>query len=180
MSLHDKLSVPFALAALAWAPAALASPPPRSPSHQPIQAQGQGEDEADEEEECPEAVRGVDLALTPVSGGARMDFTTKRKDQLEDLRLLLREAGATMEYHSKLVALHPDLVSSEDEVIPPVDVEAKDLPNGIAVTIRAENAADGSKVLRHARKLKEAWGTNECVRGEASAQRTRLVYPVSH
>lgn len=171
MSLHDKLSVPFALAALAWAPAALAKPPPRSaPQQQPIPIQ---EDESDEEE-CPEAVRGVDLALIPVSGGARMDFTTKHKEQVDDLRLLLREAGATMEYHSKLIALHPDLVSSEDEVIPPVDVEVKDLPNGIEVTIRAESSSDASRVIQHARKLKEAWGTNECVRESTSAERTRI------
>ncbi|HEU4612737.1 MAG TPA: hypothetical protein VFS15_11695 [Kofleriaceae bacterium] len=168
MSLHDKLSVPFALAALAWAPAALAKPPP---AQHPIQNQ---QDEGEEEEECPEAVRGVDLALIPVSGGARMDFTTKHKEQVEDLRLLLREAGATMEYHSKLIALHPDLVSSEDEVIPPVDVEVKDLPNGIEVTIRAESSSDASRVMQHARKLKEAWGTNECVRESTSAERTRI------
>jgi hypothetical protein len=165
MSLHDKLSVPFALAVLAWAPAALARPP-----QQQIQVQ---EDES-EDEECPEAVRGVELALIPVSGGARMDFTTKHKDQLDDLRLLLREAGATMEYHSKLIALHPDLVSSEDEVIPPVNVEAKDLPNGIEVTIRAETPGDANRVMQHARKLKEAWGENECVRTATGAQRTRI------
>lgn len=172
MSLHDKLSVSFALAAVAWAPTALAKPPPQ-PSPQQRSAPIQ-EDESEDEEECPEAVRGVDLALIPVSGGARMDFTTKHKDQVDDLRMLLREAGATMEYHSKLIALHPDLVSSEDEVIPPVNVEAKDLPNGIEVTVRAETPSDASRVMQHARKLKEAWGTNECVREAPSAKRTRI------
>ncbi len=170
MPLHERLAIPL-LATLAWAPAALAKPAPRSPPQsQPIQM----EDETEEEEECPPAVRGVQLSLTPITSGVRFDFTTARKDQVSDLRDLLREAAATMEYHSKLVALHPDLVTAEDEVIPPVDIEVADLPTGVQVTIRAENPTDGKQVVAHARKLEQAWDTNDCVRSAAAAQRTAL------
>src|SRR5688572_27328473 len=69
-------------------------------------------------DECPEPLRGVRLSLEPVGGGVAFKFTTADKSELDDLRVLLREAATLIEYHTKLAALHPESRQAlPDEVV---------------------------------------------------------------
>lgn len=123
--------------------------------------------------DCPDAVRGVALALGTTDGGVSLRFTTTRTKQLADLRLLLREAATVIEHQSKLAALHPELVErTEDKIVlPAVDIDVTDIATGAQVIVRAENPAELGQVRTHARELEQLWGKSQCVRGKAVASR---------
>ncbi len=110
-----------------------------------------------DDDDCPDVLRDVSLSLAQSTGGATIDFTTDDKHAVADLRKLLREVSATLEYQSKLAALHPELVDADSEPIPPVHIIVRDTPNGAQVILRSEDARDAKKVLVHARKFQSAW-----------------------
>lgn len=117
----------------------------------------------DDDDDCPDVLRDVSLSLAQSTGGATIDFTTDDKQAVGDLRKLLREVSATLEYQSKLAALHPELVDADSEPIPPVHITVRNTPNGAQVILRSEDARDAKKVLVHARKFQSAWDAS-CTR----------------
>jgi hypothetical protein len=121
--------------------------------------------------DCPEAVRGVDVALSPVSDGVALVFTAPEKKQQKELTKLLREAGAMIEYHSKMAALHPELERPEfaDDVVPPVDISITEVPKGAKVNIKVENPADRASMVAQAKEFERTWAKNKCVTGSAKA-----------
>jgi hypothetical protein len=121
--------------------------------------------------DCPEAVRGVDVALSPASDGVALVFTTPEKKQAKELTKLLREAGAMIEYHSKMAALHPELERPEfaDDVVPPVDISITEVPKGAKVNIKVENPADRAGMVAQAKEFERTWQKNKCVTGAAKS-----------
>lgn len=125
-------------------------------------------DSSDDEKatDCPAAIQGVKITVTRSPRGAVLDFTNPAKANLSDLRQLLREAAATLEYHSKLAALHPELIGKNDDVLPPVDVTVKETEKGARLTIQAEDPGDATKVRTHVHHLESAWHADACVNGD--------------
>lgn len=115
-------------------------------------------------EECPNAVRGVELSLKQVPGGVTLQFLAPDTSQRIELERMLREAGALVEYQSKLAALRPGQVLSHDgSAIPAVDIEVRPTKRGADVIIQAEQRSDAATVVAHAKSLKELWDGNACV-----------------
>jgi hypothetical protein len=148
-------------AAIAMTAPALAQPPvdKQPPMEKPIQPPTANASE------CPEAVRGVQVKITNAPGGAAVTFSGKTQ-YLTDLRNIVHEAAAIVEYHTKLAAIHEEEVLSHvGERIPPVDVTAKDTPNGVKVMVKAVEPGDASAVFDRAKSFKKLWDENECVNG---------------
>ena len=104
---QDKLSVVVTIL-MATTATALGAPQTVSPQHS---------DDSDDAAQCPDAVRGVSMTIEKRAGGVTIDFKTKQKDQVTALQHLLREAATLVEHHSKLVALHPELVDNSTQML---------------------------------------------------------------
>ena len=127
--------------------------------------------------QCPDAVRGVDMARETVRGGVAFKFTTSNRLQLPSLRALLREAATMIEHHSKLAALHPEQMPVHGGVpsFPVVDIDVKDIATGARITVHAENTDELPALRELGTAFEEFWDKNACVRGERiehSATRT--------
>ncbi len=114
-------------------------------------------------DDCPDLLRDVTLTVAPSTGGATIDFTTDDRHDVARLRALIREVSATLEYQSKLAALHPDLLEPDTEVIPPVHIVVRDTPNGARAVMHSEDTRDSKRVLVHAQKFQAAWDASGCV-----------------
>ncbi len=123
----------------------------------------------DDEVKCPDAVRGVAMTVQQIDGGVTLKFTAAKKEQLTDLRLLLREAATTIEHHSKLLALHPEQLQNNPDAgaIPAVDIDVKDTAMGALVTIHPENPSQLSAVRAQAQGFEQFWAKNNCVQNRA-------------
>lgn len=157
----DKLALAVALGVLAPTALATAQPSPQAGAQPEL---------GETEPECPKAVRGAKVALTPAPRGATLEFTAAGKQNVAELRELMREIGATVEYHSKLADLHPELVEAGDDAIPPVNISISETASGVKLTLQAEETGDASAVLAHAKRLQEEWRKNECVLGSDESQ----------
>jgi hypothetical protein len=149
---HDKLAA-VAMILTAWSAPAIAAPP--------------NEDAIEPATECPDAVRGVDLAVRKLDGGVTLEFTTKQRGQVGELRLLLRDLANIVEHHSKLIALHPDLVEDSSYMVsvPAVDIDVRDTATGARVFVRPENPGEVGTVRAEADALRDMWNKSSCVKG---------------
>lgn len=137
------------------------------------------ENEADTE--CPQAVRGVDVSRKSIDGGVSFKFIAHDKKQLDDLRLLLREAATLIEHHSKLAALHPEQmqVNAESFAIPAVDIDVKDITMGAQITVRAEDPKQLDEVRAQALAFEEFWDRSSCTKGTSAGKNTIKLQQVS-
>ena len=127
-----------------------------------------------DESSCPASVRGVAMAVTKVRGGVMLEFTAPDPQQRPELLLVIREAAAYVEYHSKLASLRATEQSTEAGVyIPPVDVAVRPRAKGAQVTIRPDEAQHADVVVILAKTLKQRWDSNACV-GSKVARRLPL------
>jgi hypothetical protein len=133
-------------------------------------------DEDDAHADCPQAVRGVDVSRKSIDGGVSFKFTTHDKAQLDDLRVLLREAATLIEHHSKLAALHPEQmqVNADAFVIPAVDIDVKDTPMGAQITVRAEDPTQLGEVRAQAIAFEEFWDRSTCIHGKTAGKKIEL------
>jgi hypothetical protein len=152
---YDKLA---AVAVVLTAHAALGAPPTLP---------NKSEDTGELGSQCPEAVRGVALSIEKREGGVTIDFSTRHKDQLPALRHLLREAATLVEHHSKLLALHPELLDNSDQMLalPAMDIDVRDTARGAKILVRPENPGEIGTVRAQADDLKEFWDKSPCVQG---------------
>ena len=127
----------------------------------------------DEADKCPTAVRGVAVSVSKVSGGVRIEFTAPSTKQSPELLLVIREAAAFLEYHTKLAALQAEQSFTADVYVPPVDITVKKLAKGAQVTVRPDESHDAALVVVLAKTLKERWDASACVTGKRSARLTR-------
>jgi len=154
---HDKLTA-VAVILTAWSAPAIGAPPSGHPS-----------DSLESATECPDAVRGVDLSVRKLDGGVTLEFTTKHQARVIELRHLLRDLANIVEHHSKLIALHPDLVDSSYMVeVPAVDIDVRDTVKGARVFVRPENPGEVGTVRAEADALVELWNKSACVTGTTS------------
>jgi hypothetical protein len=120
-------------------------------------------------EECPSSIRGVQLKVAKARGGVVLEFSAPNSLQVSDLRELIGEAGAYVEFVTKVAALHSEQVLAYDGTpVPPVDVSVKSIPTGARVTVRADRPQDSTAVLEQANTLKRYWDQNPCMSGSSS------------
>ena len=127
----------------------------------------------DEPEECPEAVRGVEVEVSKVSGGVMIEFTAPSAKQSHELLLVIREAAAFLEYHTKLAALHAEQSAEAGLYVPPVDITVKKLAKGAQVTVRPDQSHDAGLVVALAKTLEQRWEASACVTGKRTARLIR-------
>src|SRR5262245_16810913 len=70
--------------------------------------------EVPEDEECPSVIQGVKLDLAQERGGVVLEFSSPSKLNVRDLRVLVGEAGAYVEFVTKIAALHSEQVLAYD------------------------------------------------------------------
>ncbi len=159
---HDKLSA-LVVILTATTATALAAPQTVAPKES---------DDTDElAAQCPDAVKGVAMKIEKREGGVAIDFKAKQKDQVAPLQHLLREAATLVEHHSKLLALHPELVDDNTQMLslPAMDIDVRDTANGARIMVRPENPGEIGSVRAQADDLKEFWDKNPCVQGLETA-----------
>ena len=165
---HDKVTV-VALILTASSATAIGAPPTAQP---PAASPGDTTDPSIPQ--CPEAIRNVDLSVEKLEGGVTLQFRAKKKDQVGELRLMLRELATLVEHHSKLAALHPELVDNSQQmlVMPAVDIDVRDIASGAQIQIRPENPGEVGVIRAEADQLKQLWDDNDCVKGDSKPERT--------
>jgi hypothetical protein len=126
---------------------------------------------APDKDECPSSIRGVELKLAKARGGVVLEFRAPSTLQVADLRTLIGEAGAYVEFVTKVAALRSEQVLAYDGTpVPPVDVSVKSIPTGARVTVRADRPQDTTAVIEQAKTLKRYWDENPCMAGGTSSE----------
>jgi len=114
------------------------------------------------DQDCPDAMRGVSLAVKERPDGVALTFTTKDRGNLAELRKGVREAAAYLEFRSKMVQVHKDELESVADSMPALDISVKDSPKGVVATIRTEDKKDAHELVSQAHNLKESWDNSAC------------------
>jgi hypothetical protein len=161
---HDKLSA-LVVILTATTATAFGAPPTVSPND------NDNDDTEELSTQCPDAVKGVAMTIEKREGGVAIDFKTKQKDQVAPLQHLLREAATLVEHHSKLLALHPELVDDNTQMLslPAMDIDVRDTASGARIMVRPENPGEIGSVRAQADDLKKFWDKNPCVQGLEAA-----------
>ena len=129
--------------------------------------------------QCPEALRGVSLALRPIPGGVALEFTSPRRLQVPELREQLREAAFAIEQYSRAqvrVARAADRSEAEPPTIPPLDVSVTDVGAGARVLIRPQRARDLPELVALARTFELLWSRTDCNEDVFVRRRPQLPY----
>ncbi|NVB84963.1 MAG: hypothetical protein HOV81_41735 [Kofleriaceae bacterium] len=130
------------------------------------------------ENQCPIVFRGAKVAQKPQKNGVTLEFTTSKKDNVEELRTQLREVAVMIEQHS--TEMQTDASEKEDVSFPPVDLEVTNIDSGARVTIRAARFRDIPVVQELARSFTEdVWPTTDCVKNPMSGLSASTPRPTS-
>ena len=123
--------------------------------------------------ECPELLRGVDIALQQVEGGMEVTFTTPRLGEVAELQEMLRMSALIVEEHSKESTITTDEMADFSTIeLLPLSVGFQDLRAGARVTLLAERTADTAEIRRQARKFELVWMRSSCAEVAPAAEET--------
>jgi hypothetical protein len=129
--------------------------------------------------QCPEALRGVSLALRPIPGGVALEFTSPRRLQVPELREQLREAAFAIGQYSRAqlrVVRATDGDAAEAPSIPPLEISVTDVGAGARVLIRPQRARDLPELVGLARTFELLWSRTDCNEDIYVRARPRLPY----